>query len=49
MTRERPELIYGSISAFGQTGARATEGGFDLTMQAMAGVMRVTGDRAVHR
>jgi crotonobetainyl-CoA:carnitine CoA-transferase CaiB-like acyl-CoA transferase len=36
-------LIYASISAFGQTGPRATEGGFDLTMQAMAGVMSVTG------
>src|SRR3546814_933976 len=40
----RPELIYCSISAYGQTGPRAAEGGFDLTMQAAAGVMSVTGD-----
>lgn len=44
MSAEKPELIYCSISAFGQTGPRATEGGFDLTMQAMAGVMSVTGE-----
>ena len=44
MAAEKPSLIYCSISAFGQTGPRATEGGFDLTMQAMAGVMSVTGE-----
>src|SRR5688572_13732283 len=41
---EKPELIYCSISAFGQEGPRAEEGGFDLTMQAMSGVMSVTGE-----
>jgi crotonobetainyl-CoA:carnitine CoA-transferase CaiB-like acyl-CoA transferase len=42
--RERkPTLIYCSISAYGQSGPRAGEGGFDLTMQAAAGVMSVTG------
>ena len=41
---EKPALIYCSISAFGQDGPRATEGGFDLTMQAMSGVMSVTGE-----
>lgn len=44
MSAVKPELIYCSISAFGQTGPRAREGGFDLTMQAMAGVMSVTGE-----
>lgn len=44
MSAKKPGLIYCSISAFGQTGPRATEGGFDLTMQAMAGVMSVTGE-----
>ncbi len=43
MAATRPTLIYCSISAFGQTGPRSEEGGFDLTMQAMAGVMSVTG------
>jgi crotonobetainyl-CoA:carnitine CoA-transferase CaiB-like acyl-CoA transferase len=44
LSKLRPGLIYCSISAFGQDGPRAKEGGFDLTMQAMAGVMSVTGE-----
>ena len=40
----KPSLIYCSISAYGQTGPRAQEGGFDLTMQAMSGIMSVTGE-----
>lgn len=39
-----PELIYCSISAFGQEGPRAAEGGFDLTVQAISGIMSVTGE-----
>ena len=39
-----PRLLYCSISAYGQSGPRATEGGFDLTIQAAAGVMSVTGE-----
>ena len=42
--REKPGLVYCSISAFGQEGPRAAEGGFDLTVQAMSGVMSVTGE-----
>lgn len=40
----RPQLVYCSISAYGQSGPRASEGGFDLTIQAIAGVMSVTGE-----
>ena len=40
----KPDLIYCSISAYGQTGPRAQEGGFDLTVQAMSGIMSVTGE-----
>lgn len=40
----KPTLIYCSISAFGQSGPRAGEGGFDVTIQAAAGVMSVTGE-----
>jgi len=40
----RPQVVYCSISAYGQSGPRAGEGGFDLTIQAAAGVMSVTGD-----
>jgi crotonobetainyl-CoA:carnitine CoA-transferase CaiB-like acyl-CoA transferase len=39
-----PRLVMASISAYGQTGPRATEGGFDLTVQAMSGIMSVTGE-----
>ena len=41
---EKPGLIYCSISAFGQTGPRAKDGGFDVTVQAMSGIMSVTGE-----
>ena len=44
MSEVDPGLIFCSISAFGQSGPRSTQGGFDLTMQAMAGVMSVTGE-----
>jgi crotonobetainyl-CoA:carnitine CoA-transferase CaiB-like acyl-CoA transferase len=40
----KPSLVYCSISAFGQAGPRAAEGGFDLTIQAATGVMSVTGE-----
>jgi crotonobetainyl-CoA:carnitine CoA-transferase CaiB-like acyl-CoA transferase len=39
-----PKLLYCSISAYGQTGPRANEGGFDVTIQAMSGIMSVTGE-----
>ncbi len=44
LSREKPALVYCSVSAFGQTGPRAKEGGFDMTLQAMSGVMSVTGE-----
>jgi crotonobetainyl-CoA:carnitine CoA-transferase CaiB-like acyl-CoA transferase len=42
-SKDLPSLVYCSISAYGQSGPRAGEGGFDLTMQAAAAVMSVTG------
>ncbi|WP_293223157.1 CoA transferase [Ottowia sp.] len=44
MSAEKPSLLYCSISAYGQTGPRSGEGGFDLTIQAASGVMSVTGE-----
>jgi crotonobetainyl-CoA:carnitine CoA-transferase CaiB-like acyl-CoA transferase len=40
----KPSLVYCSVSAFGQSGPRSAEGGFDLTIQAATGVMSVTGE-----
>lgn len=44
LAKEKPALVYCSISAYGQSGPRSREGGFDLTIQASAGVMSVTGE-----
>jgi len=38
-----PKLIYCSISAFGQDGPAAAEPGYDAMIQAMSGLMSVTG------
>lgn len=39
-----PGLIYCSISGFGQTGPYASRSGYDFLMQAMSGLMSVTGE-----
>ncbi|CAP44019.1 CaiB/BaiF CoA transferase family protein [Bordetella petrii] len=44
MSQANPKLVYCSISAYGQSGPRSQEGGFDLTLQAMSGLMSVTGE-----
>ena len=46
-----PRLIYCSISGYGQTGPYRERPGFDLMMQAMSGIMSVTGpeDGPPHR
>ena len=44
LAETHPKLIYCSLSAFGQSGPRAQQGGFDVTIQAIAGIMSVTGE-----
>ncbi len=39
-----PQLIYASISGYGQTGPKREKGGFDLIAQGLSGIMSVTGD-----
>ena len=39
-----PKLIYASISGFGQTGPMAQRPAYDIIVQAMSGIMSVTGE-----
>jgi succinate--hydroxymethylglutarate CoA-transferase len=39
-----PRLVYCSITGYGQTGPYAQRGAFDVTVQAISGVMSVTGE-----
>ncbi|MFK7988975.1 MAG: CaiB/BaiF CoA transferase family protein [Sandaracinaceae bacterium] len=38
-----PRLVYCAISGFGQTGPRADQAGYDFLIQAMGGIMSLTG------
>ena len=40
----RPDIVYVSVSAFGQKGPYAKRPGYDLIAQAMSGVMSLTGE-----
>jgi crotonobetainyl-CoA:carnitine CoA-transferase CaiB-like acyl-CoA transferase len=44
MLKARPDLVYCSISGFGQTGPNASKPGYDLMAQGFGGLMSLTGD-----
>ena len=44
LTQINPRLIYCSITGFGQTGPYADRAGYDFAVQAMSGIMSVTGE-----
>lgn len=41
----KPDLIYCSITGFGQTGPYAARAGYDFIIQGMGGFMSITGER----
>jgi crotonobetainyl-CoA:carnitine CoA-transferase CaiB-like acyl-CoA transferase len=43
LSADNPALIYCSITGFGSTGPRADEPGYDFLIQAMGGLMAITG------
>jgi len=45
LSANHPELIYCSVTGFGQTGPRAKQPAYDFLIQAMGGLMSVTGER----
>jgi crotonobetainyl-CoA:carnitine CoA-transferase CaiB-like acyl-CoA transferase len=44
LSRDNPGLVYCSITGFGQTGPLAQRPGYDLLVQAMGGLMSITGE-----
>lgn len=45
LRQANPRLVYCSITGFGQDGPYAERAGYDLLVQAMSGLMSITGDR----
>jgi crotonobetainyl-CoA:carnitine CoA-transferase CaiB-like acyl-CoA transferase len=42
----KPDLVYCSVTGFGQDGPRAEQAAYDFAIQAMGGLMSITGERA---
>jgi crotonobetainyl-CoA:carnitine CoA-transferase CaiB-like acyl-CoA transferase len=43
LAQDQPRLVYCSISGFGQRGPLAGEGAYDLSIQALSGILSLTG------
>src|SRR5438046_700009 len=48
LCQRNPTLIYISLSGFGRTGDAAPRPAYDLIIQAMSGLMSITGQDAAH-
>ncbi len=46
LAKDKPSLIYCSITGFGQTGPWAKRPGYDFIVQGLSGFMSVTGERS---
>jgi crotonobetainyl-CoA:carnitine CoA-transferase CaiB-like acyl-CoA transferase len=44
LCRVKPDIVWCAISGFGQTGPYADRTGYDFLIQAMGGIMSITGD-----
>lgn len=44
LKQRNPKIIYAACSGFGQTGPYATKPAFDIIVQAMGGIMSITGE-----
>ena len=45
LKKENPGLIYCSVTGFGQSGPRREQAAYDFLIQAMGGLMSITGER----
>jgi formyl-CoA transferase len=45
LKREKPDLVYCSITGFGQDGPYAARAGYDFIVQGIGGFMSITGER----
>ncbi|MBV6303954.1 CoA transferase [Candidimonas humi] len=45
LSKINPRLIYCSVTGFGQTGPRKDQAAYDFLIQAMGGLMSITGER----
>ena len=43
--KKNPKIIYCSITGFGQSGPYSKRGGYDYLVQAMGGIMSITGEK----
>ncbi|MBW3540257.1 MAG: CoA transferase [Planctomycetes bacterium] len=46
--RRNPRLVYAALSGFGHAGTETDRPAYDIIVQALSGLMSITGDRAGH-